>query len=521
MTQNFKNAKINNLRAGQIYSVINSSYLTIEDVVFETDNSINNPVDKPSIKVIAGKSIFNNVDEINNGGSDIIINGFTFTGSGPLSTDINIDTAYFAHIEAYNKPTNTFIEIVDKVYLAEGLRFKGLTGNTDVGYNQSAIMENEYSPDEFELVVFKGKGDTDRIRLDTLGSIVLQTGGTSGRVYGESDGVTRMTVDSTNVTMTLPLKINSILPNSTTTLTIGTATFNTSTGNIVGTNNIDSLTLSTNLISEHTADNGVLIDGVLCKDSNVTLNDIYVDNIYEKTSTHGVNIDGVLCKDSNVLATSISVSTFLTNNIAEFTSDHGVTIDSVLCKDGIVSAYFINSTTGIKLNTITPISAPAGINMNGVINFTDGDITTPSGIITASILKASGSINTDMIYEKTLANGINIDGVIIKDNTITCDVLIAGNISGGGSSTTIHNDLLSIQGGSLTERYHITLAEYTNMSNMFTSGDVALNSITEKTDGVNVNGVHITDDLDSVTFNIGVGKKYIFNVNNVNVLTLE
>ena len=410
--------------------------------------------------------------------------------------------------------------MVDKFYLSDGLRFKGLTGNTDGGYNQTVMTEYEYSPSAFEMVLFKGKGNSDRIRLDALGSIVIQTGGIGGRVYGESDGVTRLTIDTTNISMTLPLKVNSILPYSGNILTLGSSSLNFTTGNLIISNNIDSVTLSTNTISEHTVNTGVFVDGVLLKDSTISITDMYTDHIYEKTPTNGVNIDGVLCKDSGILATSLAVSTFLSNNIGEFINNNGVTIDGVLCKDSVVTANNIY-TTSIQLNTIIPINVISGLNIIDT-NFTAGDITSSSGIFTASILKALGGINTDTIYETTLGIGITIDGVLIKDGNITCDVLTANVINGaGGGGEGTHNNLLSIQGGSSTERYHMTLSEYTNMTNMFTSGDVALNSITEKTSGVNVNGVLVNETLDSVIFNISAGKKYIFNINDVTAFSIE
>lgn len=54
-------------------------------------------------------------------------------------------------------------------------------------------------------------------------------------------------------------------------------------------------TLETDTISEKTSANGVTIDGVLLKDSEVT-----TDVINEKTATSGVTIDGLLVKDSDV-----------------------------------------------------------------------------------------------------------------------------------------------------------------------------------------------------------------------------
>ena len=48
-------------------------------------------------------------------------------------------------------------------------------------------------------------------------------------------------------------------------------------------------------ISEKTANNGVVIDGVKCKDSQV-----YTDQINEKTSGAGVTVDGLLIKDGDI-----------------------------------------------------------------------------------------------------------------------------------------------------------------------------------------------------------------------------
>jgi hypothetical protein len=54
-------------------------------------------------------------------------------------------------------------------------------------------------------------------------------------------------------------------------------------------------TLNTDIINESTTNAGVTIEGVLVKDSAVS-----VDTINEKTSTHGVIVDGVTLKDSGI-----------------------------------------------------------------------------------------------------------------------------------------------------------------------------------------------------------------------------
>lgn len=53
-------------------------------------------------------------------------------------------------------------------------------------------------------------------------------------------------------------------------------------------------------ITEHTTDNGVVIDGVLAKDGALSADAVYTDTITEQTLDAGVNIEGVLVKDGTL-----------------------------------------------------------------------------------------------------------------------------------------------------------------------------------------------------------------------------
>lgn len=56
----------------------------------------------------------------------------------------------------------------------------------------------------------------------------------------------------------------------------------------------------TDTISERTAAAGVTIDGVLCKDNDIEVDECRSDTVSEKTSGAGVTVDGVLLKDGIV-----------------------------------------------------------------------------------------------------------------------------------------------------------------------------------------------------------------------------
>jgi hypothetical protein len=231
--------------------------------------------------------------------------------------------------------------------------------------------------------------------------------------------------------------------------------------------NISSLgTINTDIINENSLNTGVTIEGVLFRDSTIfqgTLElstSLLTDTINEKTLDSGVTIESVLLKDGNV-EPSISLKT---DTITERTTDSGVTIEGILLKDGNIELGNIVYITGIYTGTIGPRTLGAGVDIdntninNGTItaintitgvvttdtispktvtDITIGNITvdgtelTTTGKITTGLIDVNNSIQTDYIYERTSGAGVIIDiDVLIKDGNITCDRLIASNISG-------------------------------------------------------------------------------------------
>jgi len=123
---------------------------------------------------------------------------------------------------------------------------------------------------------------------------------------------------------------------------------------------------------------GYIIDVV--DDSTTEFTSINVDTINESTATNGVTVDGVLLKDSQVT----------TDVILEKTSAAGVTVDSVLLKDG-----------GVSNSAVTQIAAfYPQVAQNNITAGTGGAVAVTNYLTT---------INTDGTDDAfTLANGTQI-----------------------------------------------------------------------------------------------------------------
>jgi hypothetical protein len=182
----------------------------------------------------------------------------------------------------------------------------------------------------------------------------------------------------------------------------------------------------TDIINELTAGVGVTVDGVLLKDSIVS-----VDTINDFTTGVGVTVDGVLLKDSivsvdtiNELSTGVGViidgvllkdSIVNTDTINEQSTGVGVTIDGVLLKDSIVST-----------DTINELSTGVGVTIDGVLlkdsivsTDTINELSVNTGVTIEGVLLKDSIVSIDNINELSTGVGVTIDGVLVKDNEIT------------------------------------------------------------------------------------------------------
>ena len=199
-------------------------------------------------------------------------------------------------------------------------------------------------------------------------------------------------------------------------------------------------TLSLDTISEKTSGSGVTIDGVLLKDnqvtaSTVTASNYAVGNVNFISATRQGNFRDVEVKNSSnqytILLTGESGDigidgTLSANTISEKTSNSGVTIDGVLLKDNTVTASTVTA-SNYAVGNVNFISATR----QG--NFRDVEVKNSSNQYTILLTGESGDIGIDgtlsanTISEKTSNSGVTIDGVLLKDNTVTTqDITITG-----------------------------------------------------------------------------------------------
>lgn len=138
------------------------------------------------------------------------------------------------------------------------------------------------------------------------------------------------------------------------------------------------------------------------------------------------------------------------NTIGEYTAASGVTIDTVLVKDG-----------GITVSSISELGAD-GITIDGASNIKDGVV-------------YSTSVSTNTVNEMDVDTGVTVDGVLLKDSTITgahlgygtvyidagamlgCTTTGAASGTTETSATTAEMDYFAFDGGATEERAQFKL----------------------------------------------------------------
>lgn len=369
--------------------------------LFNDDNTINNDVDRPSLKISGGISAMR-INRIHNNGGDLDINGFIFSGGGPPSSAVNKENVNILNINAYTgiDPLNDKLHILPKLYANDGIYL----GNT------TSVLANNNN----NLTLFKTNGGN--VHIDTEGEILFQTNSTSGRVFPDDivSAITRMKIDSTNITAYLPLETPSI-----TTDTINEKTSNNGVlidGTLIKNNSLPSISsvistsITTNTING--TSNSTVINGNTLTNSYITIpTELRTDTIVPigaSITIAGVNINnGSLSIPSTFSATSLTtnnINSTLTNiNISGISVHAGVITGASSLTSGIVNTTTINTT-----------------NIGSAITLA-GPVMTSTGTIISNIMKANSGINTDLINELTLNAGVTIEDVLVKDGNVIYD----------------------------------------------------------------------------------------------------
>lgn len=213
---------------------------------------------------------------------------------------------------------------------------------------------------------------------------------------------------------------------------------------------MDATSLKVSNITEKNNDSGVSIDGVLLKDG------VLGDTSYGVGILHS-DASGVITS-SDIVDADISGSANISDTKLDTISTAGKVLNSATTATDVNTANAIVSRDAggnFSANTITAnltgrsdttdalklIDNSSSIASHKVLltplssgdsaGFFDTDLTyNPSlnQLSTGSVIANANGINTDTINENTLNNGVNIDGLLLKDNSITCDDVKA-NIS--------------------------------------------------------------------------------------------
>jgi hypothetical protein len=218
--------------------------------------------------------------------------------------------------------------------------------------------------------------------------------------------------------------------------------------------------------------------------NDITANSLISDIINEKTLDAGVIVDGVLIKDGLVDGRDVSVD--------------GATLDS-LSGSGLenLTAAEVAQLQNIDLVTISNTQW-------GYLGSTDQSLSITDNV-TFNDVTASNSIITDLINENSLNNGVSIDGVLLKDDTIFVDTITEQSLNSGVNIEGIllkDSDITSNRiNASFNEDY---VARITQLDTSLTNGSYTVEIDSSAQTGNTVN---------SGAFNIDVNSGSAFTVN--------
>lgn len=204
----------------------------------------------------------------------------------------------------------------------------------------------------------------------------------------------------------------------------------------------------TDAIEEKTLNNGVDVDGLTIKKTGITT-DLDTSNLADNLNLGVTRAGKVFIGGATIpidLQGDTTVDTKLAvDTINELTTSNGVSIDSVICKDAEVFSYRLDPPASGVLDIGNANATIIGLARSGIT-------TQITGLLDAKENATfQTSILTDTIVEKTTANGVDVEQVKIKDNTI--DLNTGTGLQIGGTTATSVNvltnntDTLTCNGG--------------------------------------------------------------------------
>jgi len=458
---------------------------------------------------IAGNSVVSGsiftIGDITTSGN--LIGNITDTSFGDITTNSITNTASIT-TDTLTSSNNL---IVSGTYFGDGSGLSNISGITAT-HNNLEGLQGGNSTERYHLLSDERDKVVSGGDLDSHISSTLSVHGTSSSIVGTTDSqlLTNKTLLSPVVSGTLfgqeidvsgNLDVAGNISGNITDSTFGDIT----TNSIANTTSISTATetITGNLISSGTVfgssatfDTQLIYSPVPVQDGEVA-NKAYVDsqvsgeNYWDKTGDQlvphtqtdslvisgttftqqlesvGINIGGDLNVTGNISG-NITDVTFGDITTTSITNSDNITISGSMFIDGTIDGRDI-SADGTTLDSHIDATAAHGATgaVVGTANeqtLTNKNIPAISGttVITGD-LNVFGDINGNIgdidFTDVNTQNIINSENITTATETVTGNLIISGTIF-GGNITTEHNNLTGIQGGSSTERYHLTQTEH-------------------------------------------------------------
>ena len=371
------------------------------------------------------------------------------------------------------------------------------TVNSDQGYVMSANGSIDVGVSDIEFTKFTGTGqitagdalskagntlnvnvDGTYIMVDGSDALTIKGTSTTGEVL-KSDGaggVAYGALDLTNLNSTsgaLPLTRGGLGVDASQTAGKATARDNLGLGSIatqdanavaITGGSVDlsggTLTLANDQISGDKISGGTIDSANIQGGAGRTISQFDVTVGAGKT----LDVDGVLDVDgaagSAIDNVTIGATTSAAGTFSNLNSDNvdlnGGNIDgTVIGASAAANATFVdtNVTGTLKVDTIEAYTTDGDITFNSLIVTTQGINVANAGIQNAGSINA-GSMSVDAIYEKTEGQGVDVDGVILKDagvaatgvSTFADLTATTADINGGNVDGTVIGSAVSAAG---------------------------------------------------------------------------
>lgn len=186
-------------------------------------------------------------------------------------------------------------------------------------------------------------------------------------------------------------------------------------------------TIEVDTITENTFNVGVTIEGVLLNNNDVTATEVFVNDIHEKTPGADIRINDDVDMVVSTLKCSNGTSS-VPSLVGRGITDTGLfwtpTIGMGVSVLGTIHSYFQNnsfSTSGLidcDDGTASATDTTTRYGFDALGTQLELDV---AGTTVATV--TSTGLTIDDIKESTTAAGVTVEGVLLKDTDVTCDLL--------------------------------------------------------------------------------------------------